>query len=119
MSKILERLFPTPDKQERPENIQEEVQGTLPSSSVNMDDTMKCPRKTSLNTSQEESRKNVRIGSRSPLGDIIDSQDEEESDFLDEELNVHLMDNAPEWARAMIVHSKNFTKKMHVSYLNS
>ena len=27
------------------------------------------------------------------------------------------MDNAPEWARAMMVHLKNFTKKIHTSYL--
>ena len=84
MSKILVKLFPTPERQERPENIQEEVQRTLPSSSIIMDDTTKRPRRTSSNTSQEESRKKVRIGSRSPSSEIIESEDEEESDFLDE-----------------------------------
>ena len=117
MSKILGKLFPTPGRQERPENIQEEVQGTLPLSSIIMDDTTKCSRKASSNTSQEGSRKKARSGSRSPSGEIIKSEDEEEIDFSDEELNLHLMDNAPEWARAMVVHLKNFTKKIHTSYL--
>ena len=27
------------------------------------------------------------------------------------------MDNAPDWARPMMVHLKNSTKKMHTSYL--
>ena len=113
MSKVLVKLFPTPEKQERPENRQEEVQGTLSSSSIIMDDTTKRSRRTSSNTSQEESRKKVGIGSRSPSGGIIESEDEEKSDFSDEEFNLHLMDNAPEWARAMMVHLKNFTKKIH------
>ena len=47
MSKILVKLFPTPEKQERPENIQEEVQETLPSSFIIMDNTTKRPRRTS------------------------------------------------------------------------
>ena len=79
-----------------------------------MDDTTKRPRRASSNTSQEESRKKVRIGSRSPSGEIIESEDEEESDFSDDELNLHLLDNAPEW---QVVDLKNFTKKIHTSYL--
>ena len=115
MSKVLVKLSPTPEKQERPGNRQEEVQETLSSSFKIMDDTTKRPRRTSSNTSQEESRKKVRIGSRSPSGGIIESEDEEDSDFSDEEFNLHLMDDAPEWARAMMVHLKNFTKKIHTS----
>ena len=82
-----------------------------------MDDTKKRTRRTSSNTSQEELRKKVRIGSRSPSGGIIESEDEEENYFSDEEFNLHLMDNAPEWARTIMVHLKNFTKKIHASYL--
>ena len=115
MSKVLVKLSPAPEKQERPGNRQEEVQETLSLSSKIMDDTTKHPRRTSSDTSQEESRKKVRIGSRSPSGGIIESEDEEDSDFSDEEFNLHLMDNAPEWARAMMVHLKNFTKKIHTS----
>ena len=77
MSKVLVKLFPTPEKQKRPENRQEEVQGILSLSSIIMDDTTKRPRRISSNTSQEESRKKVRIGSRSPSGEIIESEDEE------------------------------------------
>ena len=82
-----------------------------------MDNTTKRPGRTSWNNSHEESRKKVRIGSRSPSGKIIESEDEEESDFSDEEFSLHLMDNAPEWACAMMVHLKNFTRKIHTSYL--
>ena len=46
MSKILVKLFPTPEKQEKPENIQEEVQGTLPLSSIyNYRQHYKTPKK--------------------------------------------------------------------------
>ena len=117
MPTILGKLFPTAEKQERQENIQEKVQGTLTSSSIIMDDTTKRPRRTSIEYFARGVKKEVRIGSRSPSGEIIESEDEKESDFSDKELNLHLMDNAAEWARAMMVHLKNFTKKIHTSYL--
>ena len=109
MSKVLVKLSPTPEKQERPGNRQEEVQETLSSSFKIMDDTTKRPRRTSSNTSQEESRKKVGTGSRSPSGGIIESEDEEDSDFSNEEFTKKIHTSCS----ALNTKLNNLTMEMH------
>ena len=61
MSKVLVKLFPTPEKQERPENRQEEVQGTFSSSSIILDDITKRPRRTSSDTRKRSQERRLEL----------------------------------------------------------
>ena len=75
-----------------------------------LDETTKRPRRHSSNSSQDELRKKTRI--ESP-GNI--AEEEEESDFPDEEVSIHVFANAPKWARAIMSYLRRSTQKLNAS----
>ena len=93
-----------------PSKLQEEVPPETEDGSV------KRFRRHSSNASQEEKRKKAKISSVSS-GNI--SEDEEESEheyeFSDEEFSAQVLEDAPDWAKAMMKYLKQFTLKMSIS----
>ena len=108
-------MFTSPSKtiEDNESDGQEEVTAStrpIRTTDAPMDETTKRPRRHSSNSSQDELRKKSRI--ESP-GNIV--EEEEESDFSDEEVSLHVFANAPEWARAIMSYLRRSTQKLNAS----
>ena len=114
MSRIFQ-MFTSPSKtvEDNESDGQEEVTAStrpIRTTDAPMDETTKRPRRHSSNSSQDELRKKSRI--ESP-GNIV--EEEEEGDFSDEEVSLHVFANAPEWARAIMSYLRRSTQKLNAS----
>ena len=114
MSRIFQ-MFTSPSKicEDNQSDEQEQVSASprlMHTADAPLDETTKRPRCHSSNSSQDELRKKTRIESPSNI-----AEEEEESNFSDEEVSIHVFANAPEWARAIMSYLRRSTKKLNAS----
>ena len=112
MSRIFQ-MFTSPSKTVEDDGQEEVVTAStrpIRTTDAPKDETTKRPRRHSSNSAQDELRKKSRIESS---GNIV--EEEEEGDFSDEEVSLHVFANAPEWARAIMSYLRRSTQKLNAS----